>query len=136
VAGGSLVVKLLGRPPGGAVTANGPAIRSAILGARLRMSFLARFLGPLHPHLLFDIASKAYEHAPQALVAAYQYTAPIRQIYKDRRVPVKAVHGLIKSGQRASLLVAGAGQSIDYMLDDSLHRPCMPRPSGTFPSSI
>ena len=80
------------------------------------MSFLARFLGPFHPHLVFDIASKAYEHASQPLVAAYQYTAPIRQIYKDRRVPVKVVHGLIKSGRRASLLVAGAGPSIDYMV--------------------
>jgi len=84
-------------------------------------------------HILFDIASRAYEHAPQPLVAAYQYTAPIRQIYKDWRVPVKLVHGLIKSGRRASLLVAGAGQSIDYMLGRFFTQPLHGETVGDIP---
>ena len=67
-------------------------------------------------HILSDIASRAYERAPQPLVAAYQYTAPLRQILKDWRVPVKLSHGLTKDGRPASLLVAGAGPSIHYML--------------------
>src|SRR5262249_41282084 len=106
--------------------------RSAVLysGARFRRGrgnattdHMKRFLGLPRSHILFDIASRAYEHAPQPLAAAYQYTAPIRQVYKDRRVPVKLVHGLIRSGRRASLLVAGAGQSIDYMLGRFFTQP-------------
>ena len=67
-------------------------------------------------HILSDIVSRAYERAPQPLVAAYQSTAPIRQVLKDWRVPVKRSHGLTKDGRPASVLVAGAGPSIHYML--------------------
>jgi hypothetical protein len=74
-------------------------------------------------HILSDIASRAYERAPQPLVAAYQHTAPLRQVYRDWRVPVKLSHGLIKDGRPASLLVAGAGPSIDYMLGRFFTQP-------------
>jgi hypothetical protein len=73
--------------------------------------------------MLSDIVSRAYEHAPQPLVAAYQFTAPLRQVYKDWRVPVKLWRGLIKDGRRASILIGGAGHSIDYMLGRFFTQP-------------
>lgn len=84
-------------------------------------------------HTLADFAWSAYEHAPQPLVAAYEYLAPIRQVYRDRRVPVTLWHGLTKDGRRASLLVAGAGHSIDYMLGRFFTQPLSGEAVGHIP---
>src|SRR5262245_45847155 len=84
-------------------------------------------------HILSDIVSTAYEHAPQSLVAAYQSTAPLRQVYRDRRVPVRVLRGFIRDGREASLLVAGAGPSIDYMLGRFFTEPPHSETAGQIP---
>ncbi len=84
-------------------------------------------------HVLSTIVARAYEHAPQPLVAAYQSTALLRQVFTDWRVPVTLRHGLIKDGRRASLLVAGAGPSIAYMLGRFFSQPLHSETVGHIP---
>jgi Acetyltransferase (GNAT) domain len=72
---------------------------------------------------LSDLAWGAYEHAPQPLIDVAEYFAPWSQMVRDWRVPLNIFHGPIHGDKQASVLVAGRGNSIEYMLGRFFTQP-------------
>lgn len=72
---------------------------------------------------LLDLAWTAYEHAPQPLVDVAGKIKPFLQIYSDWRVPIIRARGSTHEGKPASLLIAGAGHSIEYLLGRFFSQP-------------
>lgn len=94
------------------------------------MSNSSNWLAPVRQSL-HDALWAGYEHAPQWMVDAAGKIKPWLQVLSDRRVPLSICRGPIASGTEASLLVAGEGHSIEYVVGRFFARPPARQALGT-----